>query len=100
MSKENEISRYALASDDYLMALRRRIAAGEYAVNAPNVAGSIVSNLNQINRARRAMDARAAEVSEAMLQEDLGAGDRTPREPESTRRAREPRRPDQEPSSR
>jgi hypothetical protein len=35
--------------------LRRRVADGEYAVNASNVANSIVRKLSDINRARRVL---------------------------------------------
>jgi len=37
-------------------ALRRRIQAGEYAVNANSVAHTIVRKLRQINQARQALD--------------------------------------------
>jgi hypothetical protein len=95
-----EMSGYTLTSDQHVVALRRRIAAGEYSVNARNVASSIVCKLSEIDRARRVMDAQAADVSGAMLQADIPAGDQTPRESEPTRRGRERRRPGQEPSSR
>lgn len=100
MPSRREMSGYPLTSDQHVVALRRRIAEGEYSVNARNVASSIVRKLSEINRARRVMDAKAADVSGAMLQTDIPAGDQTPRESEPTRRGREPRRPGQEPSSR
>jgi hypothetical protein len=77
---------HMLTSDQHLSTLRRRIAAGEYYVNARNVAGSIVEKLREINRARRALN-------------ELEDG-RSPRRTESTRRARGSRRPPPERSSR
>lgn len=51
------MSRSMLMSDqEYLTALRRRIATGDYSVNARNVAGSIVRKLREISRARRVLD--------------------------------------------
>jgi hypothetical protein len=100
MPRDREMSRYTLTSDQHLVALQRRIAAGEYAVNARNVASSIVRKLSEINRARRVIDAQAADVSGATLEDDIPAGDQTPRESEPTRRGREPRLPGHEPSSR
>jgi hypothetical protein len=47
--------RYTLPSDKHVTALRRRVAAGDYAVNASNVANSIVRKLSDINRARRVL---------------------------------------------
>lgn len=47
--------RYTLTSDEHVTMLRRRIAAGDYAVNAGNVANSIVRKLRDINRARRVL---------------------------------------------
>jgi hypothetical protein len=49
------MSRYTLTSDEHVMALRRRVATGDYAVNAGNVANSIVRKLREINRARRVL---------------------------------------------
>ena len=47
--------RYTLTSDEHVTILRRRIAAGDYAVNASNVANSIVRKLRDINRARQVL---------------------------------------------
>jgi hypothetical protein len=47
--------RYTLPTDKHVLALRRRVAEGEYAVNASNVANSIVRKLSDINRARRVL---------------------------------------------
>ena len=44
-----------IPSDNHVTALRRRVAEGEYAVNASNVANSIVRKLSDINRARRVL---------------------------------------------
>ena len=49
------MSRYTLTSDEHVTALRRRVATGDYAVNASNVANSIVRKLRDINRARRVL---------------------------------------------
>lgn len=49
------MSRFTLSSDEHVTALRRRIASGDYAVNASNVASSIVRKLKDINRARRVL---------------------------------------------
>jgi hypothetical protein len=49
------MSRYLMTSDEHVTALRRRIATGDYAVNASNVANSIVRKLRDINRARRVL---------------------------------------------
>lgn len=63
-----EMSRFTLPSDEHVTALRRRIATGDYAVNASNVASSIVRKLNDINRARRlladAADGRSPEAAD------------------------------------
>jgi hypothetical protein len=72
--------------EEYLVALRRRIATGDYAVNASNVAGSIVRKLKEVRRARRAL----AE----------GEGDRTPTEVEPSRPGREAQPPPRGTSSR
>jgi hypothetical protein len=63
------MSRFTLSSDEQrITALRRRIATGDYAVNASNVANSIVRKLKDINRARRvladAADGRSPEVAD------------------------------------
>ena len=42
--------------DHRVSALRRRIQAGEYAVNANSVATTIVQKLKQISQARQALD--------------------------------------------
>ena|ERR671918_2548272 len=82
-----QMSRFMFMSDEeYLMALRRRIVAGDYAVNASKVAGSIVSKLKQVRRARRALAD--------------GEGDRTPTEVEPSRPGREAQRPPRGSSSR
>jgi hypothetical protein len=47
--------RYTIPSDKHVTALRRRVADGDYAVNASNVANSIVRKLRDINRARRVL---------------------------------------------
>ncbi|MGH2961880.1 MAG: flagellar biosynthesis anti-sigma factor FlgM [Solirubrobacterales bacterium] len=47
------MSRFTLTTDQDVARLRRRIAAGKYAVNAGNVADSIVRKLREVNRARR-----------------------------------------------
>jgi hypothetical protein len=49
------MSRFTIPSDEHITALRRRIATGDYAVNASNVANSIVRKLKDINRARRVL---------------------------------------------
>lgn len=49
------MSRYTLTSDEHVTTLRRRIATGDYAVNAGSVANSIVCKLRDINRARRVL---------------------------------------------
>ena len=49
------MSRFILSKDDHVTALRRRIATGDYAVNAGTVANSIVRKLKDINRARRVL---------------------------------------------
>jgi hypothetical protein len=67
-----EMSRFTLPSDEHVTALRRRIATGDYAVNASNVANSIVRKLKDINRARRvladATDDRSPEVADETRQ--------------------------------
>jgi hypothetical protein len=50
-----EMPRQALPTDKHVTALRRRVATGDYAVNASNVANSIVRKLQEINRARRVL---------------------------------------------
>jgi hypothetical protein len=50
------MSRYTVSNDQHVAALRRQIATGHYAVNASNVANSIVRKLREINRARRVLD--------------------------------------------
>ena len=73
-------------SDQHLASLRRRIAAGHYAVNAHNVAGTIVRKLREVNRARRAL----GDVE----------GDRTPTPGEPSHRGPEAQRPRRGSSSR
>jgi hypothetical protein len=62
------MSRFTLPSDEHVAALRRRIATGDYAVNAGNVANSIVRKLKDINRVRRVMadaaDGRSPEAAD------------------------------------
>ena len=62
------MSRFTLPSDEHVTALRRRIATGDYAVNASSVANSIVRKLKDINRARRvladAADGRSREAAD------------------------------------
>jgi len=77
---------YMPFTDQHLSSLRRRIAAGDYAVNANNVAGTIVRKLWEINRARRLIDD--------------AEGDRTQKPAGSTRQAPEARRPRHGPSAR
>jgi Anti-sigma-28 factor, FlgM len=52
------MSRFTLTTDQDLARLRRRIAAGNYAVNSGNVADSIVRKLREVNRARRMLNDR------------------------------------------
>ena len=85
-SRDSEMTEYTLRSDRDVAALRQRIRAGQYAVDAHNVAGSIVRKLSEINRARRLMGDQP--------------DDRNPVEGEPIRRAHEARRPGPEPSSR
>jgi hypothetical protein len=49
------MARYPLTKDEYVTALRRRVETGDYAVDAGNVANSIVRKLRDINRARRVL---------------------------------------------
>lgn len=50
------MSRYTVSNDQHVAALRRQIATGHYAVNATNVANSIVRKLRDINRARQVLN--------------------------------------------
>jgi hypothetical protein len=49
------MARYTLTKDEHVIALRRRVETGDYAVDAGNVANSIVRKLRDINRARRVL---------------------------------------------
>jgi hypothetical protein len=49
------MARYPLTKDEHVTALRRRVETGDYAVDAGNVANSIVRKLRDINRARRVL---------------------------------------------
>ena len=55
------MSRYTVSNDRHVAALRRQIATGHYAVNASNVASSIVRKLRDINRARQVLNEPADE---------------------------------------
>jgi hypothetical protein len=61
----DQMSRFTLTTDQDLARLRRRIAAGNYAVNAGNVADSIVRKLREVNRARRMLNDREDDRSHA-----------------------------------
>jgi Anti-sigma-28 factor, FlgM len=50
------MSRYTVSNEQHVAALRRQIATGHYAVNATNVANSIVRKLRDINRARQVLN--------------------------------------------
>lgn len=56
MSKDPLETNEAIDVDQRVSALRRRIQAGEYAVNANSVANTIVRKLRQISQARRLLD--------------------------------------------
>lgn len=64
------MSRFTIPSDEHITALRRRIATGDYAVNASKVANSIVRKLKDINRARRLMADAADGRSPGAADED------------------------------
>jgi hypothetical protein len=49
------MARFTLTKDEHVTALRRRVETGDYAVDAGNVANSIVRKLRDINRARRVL---------------------------------------------
>jgi hypothetical protein len=51
--------RYTVSNDQRVATLRRQIATGHYAVNATNVANSIVRKLRDINRARQVLNEAA-----------------------------------------